>query len=271
MRARLLLVASILVLAGCGSVAEEEAVDQSVLVEPSDTPTATPPLGLVPSDSDSGDASENEPDPSTDGAMAGLPQAPDNPGFHLGPEFTNDNGTYTRLVMAEGYEDIGDTPADLTASEEDVEEAIVFTGRFAAEELATSELAFDYSTEGAQAWFDEHEDLFAHPERARSGLLNTDEPNQSLALLYTDNGWDRGIPITPTRVQNLTVELLAVAEEGDQLTISHLVTFDAEVASPGGLSGTFTEKTRLHATYTVEKADGQWKIADYETTWDTRY
>lgn len=253
-RLQLLLATAVIALGGCGSIADEEAT--GTLLEGGSSAAV------------SGGSAVEDP-----GGEA--PIAPFNPGFRLGEEFANDDGTFRRLIMPDDYEGIYSpdivSEADVGVSADELEEALLLTGRFAAEELATSELAFDYSVGGAEAWFDEHEDLFLYPDRARTGLLTTGEPNQSLALLYTDNGWDRGKPERFGRFQNLSVELVALEEEGDQLTISHLVAFDARVWGPGGVEGAFIEKTLLHATYTVEKVDGQWKIADYETIWDTRY
>ena len=320
MRARMLMLTAALILAGCGSVVDEEtgstapnaAPTQSespadilapgssdspldlsdddtdgfgILPEPQ--PEETPTLGREPESSDSDsegpqdsgespteDRSKNG-EPSMGAAMSGLPTDPANPGFRLGPTFTNENGTFHRIVMPDSYDRIRDSVivsgADVSVSGTELVEALVLTGRFAAEELAASELAFDYTTEGAKAWLEDHSSIFVYPELVEAGLLDTDSPNQSLAVLYTDNGWDRGAPENPSRIQNLAVQLVSVKQDGDQLVISHLVTFEAEVSGTGGLSGTFTEQTRIHATYTVEQVDGRWKIADYETTWDTRY
>lgn len=312
MRVRSLLLVSALILAGCGSVVDESVgtgtpsdepravqtdapsdppapgasglpdadEDSFGIIQPDDRPT----LGREEESSDSGlsdssespsDSDSNNGEPSMGAAMSGMPTDPDNPGFRMGPTFTNEDGTFHRVVMPDSYDKISDTVItnnpDLTVSTAELDEALIFTGRFAAEELAGSELAFDYTTDGAKAWLDDHRDLFIHPDRVEAGLLDTESPSQSLALLYTDNGWDRGVPEQPSRIQNLEVQLVSVIQDGDQLVISHLVTFDAEVSGTGGLSGTFTEQTRIHATYTVEQVDGRWKIADYETTWDTRY
>lgn len=253
-RLRLLLATAVIAVGGCGSIADEEATG-TLREGASSTPT------LV------GSALGDPTEAST--------LAPFNPGFRLGDEFTNDHGTFRRLIMPDDYQGIYApdivSGADVDVPADELQEALLLTGRFAAEELATSELAFDYSADGAETWLDDHEDLFLYPERARAGLLDTVKPNQSLALLYTDNGWDRGKPERLSRFQNLSVELVALEVEGDQLTISHLVAFDARVWGPGGVEGAFVEKTRLHATYTVERVDGQWKIADYETVWDTSY
>ncbi len=252
---RVLLATVAIALAGCGSVADEESTDGFT-----GSGTGTP----LPSSS-SAESHEAQ----------GYQAAPFNRGFLLAEEFTNSRGTFRRLRMPDQYEGIFSpdvvSRADIDTPDDDLDEALLFTGRFAAEELATSELAFNYTVEGADEWFAKHEHIFRHPERARAGLLNTDEPNQSLALLYTDNGWDRGTPERTGRVQNMTVELVGLNSEGDQLVISHLITFDARVWGPGGVDGAFIEKTRLHATYTVEDVDGAWVIADYETVWDTRY
>lgn len=315
MRVRLLLLAFVLVLGGCGSVIEESADTDSSADEtvrscsenPTDAPTSEPEessdgeshdgaidtFGILPEDElESGSPpssealgneerdvpdsdSESDGEPPMGAALSGLPSDPDNPGFRIGPTFSTDDGTFHRLIMADDYDRIADpviiNQEELTVPADELHDALVFTGRFAAEELATSELAFDYTDDGADAWFEDHEDSFVHPDRARAGLLSSDNPRQSLALLYTDNGWNRGVPEHPARVQDLAVQVVSVEQDGPQLLISHLVTFNADVSGTADLSGTFTEKTRVHATYTVEQVDGEWKIADYETSWDTRY
>lgn len=316
MRVRMMMLASVLILAGCGSVVDEESGAAAPNAEPTQSetpadiqapgssdssdedmdgfgilpepqPEERPTLGREPesSDSDSENPQDSAESPTEDGskngepsmgaAMSGLPNDPDNTGFRLGPTFTNEFGTFHRIVMPDSYDRVRDpvivAGADVSVSDAELLEALVLTGRFASEELAASELAFDYTTEGAQAWLEDHSNIFVYPQLVEAGLLDTDSPNQSLAVLYTDNGWQRGVPEQPSRIQDLEVQLVSVVQDGDQLVISHLVTFQAEVSGTGGLSGTFTEQTRIHATYTVEQVDGQWKIADYDTTWDTRY
>lgn len=318
MRGKGFIAALVLVLAGCGSVADEEGESAPSRTGTRDTPTASeenpavPPATASPatptgavedttvfpsetgssngsmsdSQDDSSDGSEpemneaptvepEETSSAQDSGAMGLKVASSNPGFLIGDRFTVDGEVYRRLVMPDDYENIVQdsvlSDSDLTIPEEDVIDALLVTGRFAGEELATSELAFDYSEENARAWLEEHADLFVQPDLVEAGLLDTESPNNSLALLYTNNGWDRGVPERVARVQNLHVELADIEQDGQNLTITHSVSFEAKVDGAGGLDGTFVEKTRLTATYEVTQVDGEWKIADYTTSWQTRY
>lgn len=264
MKRRGVLALSVLFLAGCGAVAEEdtghlESVGASVsegagvLVDPTY-------LGLTSgSGSGIGGTSEN-------------PQAADplNPGFSIGPATGN---SFHRLLL-----DTADVVPDQSIlqvgehlTDSDIREAVTMTSRFAAEELATSELAFDYTTEGAQQWLDEHAELFLSPDLIRSALLGETDTNDSLALLYTDHGWDRGVPVNASRVQNLQVILTSVTWEQDVLSLTYSVTFEAEVTGAGGLDTRAIEQTRLQPTYRLRQIAGQWKIEDYATRWQTTY
>lgn len=306
MRIRSIAIIAVLALAGCGSVTEDQAGDvasddQTVPTTPGSTPSSDSSaaeesagtefeLGIRDPDSAAGEVAPTSPDsdaglsrePADDAedssdrkGGAGLKPAPANPGFLLGEEFTVGEETFERLVLPDDYNiDTFNTLIEnrnFTMADEDVLDAIYFTTRFATEELATSELAFNYTEEGAKAWMDEHADIFVHPELAEQGLLNTENPNDSLALLYTNNGWDRGNPQTKSRVMNLEVNILSLDETSDSLVIIHKVEFESTVSGLADFEGSFIEETKLVATYEVQQVDGEWKIADYSTSWETEY
>ena len=272
-----MLLASALILAGCGSVIEEGPGAGT----PSDQPTSIHSAEPSPTIQQDDESNAPTPDSPQDNGTAhdelsmdaGMPSDPDNPGFRRGPAFANDDGTFYRIIMPDDYEGIDDSDvvsdAALDVSGSELAEALLLTGRFAAEELAGSELAFNYTAEGAEAWLNASSDLFVYPDRVAAGLLGPE--SSSLALLYTDNGWERGTPSQASRIQGLDVTLVSVTQDGDQLTITYDVSFEAEVTGTAGLDGPFTEKTRISAVYTVERVDGTWKIADYETSWSTEY
>lgn len=307
MRIRSIAIIATLALAGCGSVTEDQGTkvtsgEQTTTSAPSSTPTGEAAEGTEDSgdtefelgirepegavdeatpnspDSDAGlsrepaDDAEDSSDPK---GGAGLKLAPANPGFLLGEEFTVGDETFQRLVLPDDYNiDTFNTlieHSNFTLADEDVLDAIYFTTRFATEELATSELAFNYTEESAKAWMDDHAHIFVHPGLAEQGLLNTENPNDSLALLYTNNGWDRGNPQTKSRVMNLEANILSLDETNDSLVIIHKVKFESTVSGLADFEGSFIEETKLVATYEVQQVDGEWKIADYSTSWETEY
>ena len=249
-----------LVLAGCGTVARDE--------EPETAPTDAGTV--VPADETPAPALvEGEPDPA-------------NPGFLVGPAFVDSGGaTYRRLVMAENNPVLTIDKALITPElesefgAESLREAVSVTARFAAEELATSFLAFDYTVEGADLWWGDNEDAFTSgaPDVVLPALRATEGPDvlNSRALLYTNNGWDRGTPLTETRVEDLSVELESMTATDEGLALNYVVRFVAPVDGPDGTNGEYTERTTLWADYTVVETDGRWLIGSYSTQWQTSY
>lgn len=249
-----------LFLAGCGTVAQDEQGQTPAETEETQAELAAqqqPPLV------------EGEPDPA-------------NPGFLVGPSFVDSEGhTYRTLVMEESNSVLS-IDASILAPElekkydsRSLHEAVSVTARFAAEELATSSLAFDYSTEGANDWWDENKQLFTPgaEDVVFPALRSTEGPEtqNSRALLYSNNGWDRGTPLTETRVENLTVTLESITPVDHGLKLTYVVRFTAPVLDPDGTDGEFTERTTLWTEYTVVDSDGQWLIGSYNTQWQTSY
>lgn len=306
MHLRNVAIVAVLVLAGCGSVTDERAPESETTMEQTGAPSeqetqaTAPPAADAPEESeslgsngsavdgaipeatateDAGETTEqgDSPEENTAGEHggAGLQLAPANPGFLIGDEFTVGDRTHKRLVMPDDYNaDMFATLVEnskLQVTDDEALEAIVLSTRFASEELATSELAFNYTEEGARQWLDEHSDLFVNPDLVAQALLDTENTNDSLALLYTNNGWDRGTPESTTRFMNLEANILSLQDNGENLIIIQKVTFESRVSGIEGFDGTFTEETELVTTYEMQMVEGDWKIASYNTTWQTNY
>lgn len=248
---RLIALCGVLTLAACGSVTatdnSESAVDAA--------PQASTRLQSVPTYEGQHDIA--------------------NPGFVVGEQFMTGTGPYHRLRIDPSHHIFADIREKVTesfpADGDSIIEAASVAATFAAEELATSAIAFDYSSRHANQWWIDNMDRFDPawtPVIKRQFLLAGDD---SRALLYTNKGWARGTAILSSRVTDLYIKLtdLTVDEEG--VHPSFTLTFNAPVGSLSDADGIFIERTVLSVTYDMVRPRDQWLIAGYETTWRSTY
>lgn len=262
-------------LTGCGSVVADssETTDRSV------APQTTQEDGTAAESDDEAGAYDSA--PGTSSMLVVGEEDPANPGFHVGPEFTTKHGTYHRILLPDDHpvrtldESVATDEVLDAYTPEQLSAALSVTSEFAVQELVTSQLAFDFTPQRARDWWKTHGSTFAPgAEDIVLPVFASNDPDyvdDSRALLYSNNGWDRGIPTSSSQVENLEIGTTSMTMTDDGLTITHLVSFDAPVRNPDGTEGTFVEHTGLAATYSLVLVDGQWKIGSYTTRWQTSY